>query len=163
MFYGLDDRPPPGKAVVLGLQHVLTMFGSTVAVPLLFAPALWPVAEGVSPELAERMGSMQLANTALLISSVMLCSGIATLLQATFGSRLPIIQGVSFSFLAAFFGIVASTLAANPVDWTAVASSAEATEAALAQWQENGARAMRVIAGAIIVGGVLEAVVGFTG
>ncbi|MEM6332877.1 MAG: solute carrier family 23 protein [Planctomycetota bacterium] len=163
VLYGLDDKPPPGKAVVLGLQHVLTMFGSTVAVPLLFAPALWPVAEGVPAELAERMSSMQLANTALLISSVMLCSGIATLLQSTFGSRLPIIQGVSFSFLAAFFGIVAATLAANPIDWAAAATSAEATGAALAQWQENGARAMRVIAGAIIVGGIIEAIVGFTG
>ena len=30
----------------------------------------------------------------------------ATLLQTTFGTRLPIVQGVSFSFLAAFFAII---------------------------------------------------------
>ena len=87
ILYGLDDRPPPGKALVLALQHVLTMFGSTVAVPLLLGPAM----------------GMDAPAIALLISSVMLCSGVATLIQSTFGSRLPIIQGVSFSFLAAFF------------------------------------------------------------
>ena len=89
IIYGLDDKPPLGQAVVLALQHVLTMFGSTVAVPLLLGPAM----------------GMSDAQIALLISSVMLCSGVATLLQSTFGSRLPIIQGVSFSFLAAFFAI----------------------------------------------------------
>ena len=43
ILYGLDDRPPPKRAFVLALQHALTMFGSTVAIPLLFGPALWPV------------------------------------------------------------------------------------------------------------------------
>ena len=46
---------------------------------------------------------MNQSELAILVSSVMLCSGIATALQVTIGSRLPIIQGVSFSFLAAFF------------------------------------------------------------
>ncbi|MEM6391471.1 MAG: solute carrier family 23 protein [Planctomycetota bacterium] len=163
ILYGLDDKPPFGRASVLGLQHVLTMFGSTVAVPLLFAPALWPVPENIPSDLADRLESLQLANAALLISSVMLCSGVATLLQSTYGSRLPIIQGVSFSFLAAFFGIVTTTLAASPIDWAAVTASPEATEAAVAKWQDNGAQAMRVIAGAIIFGGILEAAIGFTG
>jgi len=86
VLYGLDDRPRLGRAIVLGLQHVLTMFGSTVAVPLMLGPAM----------------GMDTTGIAVLISSVMLCSGVATLLQTTFGSRLPIIQGVSFSFLAAF-------------------------------------------------------------
>jgi xanthine/uracil permease len=37
----LEDRPKPfGKAVGLGLQHVLTMFGATIAVPLLLGPAM---------------------------------------------------------------------------------------------------------------------------
>ncbi|NIL98209.1 MAG: hypothetical protein GTO62_14045, partial [Planctomycetales bacterium] len=78
-----------------------------VAVPLIFGPVLWPIPEGLPDEVTSRLLEIQLSDTALLISSVMLCSGIATLLQATFGSRLPIIQGISFSFLAAFFGIVA--------------------------------------------------------
>ena len=35
IIYGLNDKPPMARATVLGLQHVLTMFGSTVAVPLI--------------------------------------------------------------------------------------------------------------------------------
>ena len=47
LLYGLDDQPPFGQVPwCSALQHVLTMFGSTVAVPLLFGPALWPIPEG---------------------------------------------------------------------------------------------------------------------
>lgn len=166
LIYRLDDKPPPGKAVVLGIQHVLTMFGSTVAVPLLFGPALWPIPEGLPVAVADTLRREQLANTALLISSVMLCSGVATMIQATLGSRLPIIQGVSFSFLAAFFGIVAAAQTAAAPDWSLVIAG-DTSEAILAplvaQWYEAGALGMRTIAGAIIIGGTLEAVVGFTG
>ena len=38
VIYGLDDVPPPGRSLVLGIQHVLTMFGATVAVPLMLGP-----------------------------------------------------------------------------------------------------------------------------
>ena len=88
--YGLEDRPELPKTLVLGAQHVLTMFGATVSVPLLFGPAMG-------------MSSVEIAR---LISCVMLCSGLATLVQTTIGSRLPIVQGVSFSFLGAFFFII---------------------------------------------------------
>ncbi|MEM6257469.1 MAG: solute carrier family 23 protein [Planctomycetota bacterium] len=166
ILYGLNDKPPFGKASVLGLQHVLTMFGSTVAVPLLFGPALWPIPQGLPAEVQEALRLQQLSNTALLISSVMLCSGVATLIQATFGSRLPIIQGVSFSFLAAFFGIVATTQAQAAPDWSAVIAG-DTSDAVLGpvttQWTEAGALGMRTIAGAIIIGGIVEAVIGFTG
>ncbi len=127
ILYGIDDRPPPVQAVSLALQHVLTMFGSTVAVPLLLGPAM----------------GMETAEIAVLISSVMLCSGLATLIQTTFGSRLPIIQGVSFSFLAAFLMIIAAT---HPSDQTVPAGAA-----------------MPYIAGAVIMGAMLEMVVGFSG
>ncbi len=132
VLYGLDDRPPLGKATVLGLQHVLTMFGSTVAVPLMLGPAM----------------GMDTADIAVLISSVMLCSGIATLLQSTFGSRLPIIQGVSFSFLAAFLMIIATIHpAGSELGPDAVRPGA----------------AMPYIAGAVMVGAILEMAVGFSG
>ncbi len=151
---------------MLALQHVLTMFGSTVAVPLIFGPLLWPVPETLPESVQASLLELQLTNTALLISSVMLCSGVATLLQSSYGSRLPIIQGVSFSFLAAFFGIVAASQSSHAPDWSAVAAGNldEATLAPLVeQWKATGAHGMRTIAGAVIVGGVLEAVIGFAG
>jgi uracil-xanthine permease len=162
MIYGLDDRPPVLRAIVLGLQHVLTMFGSTVAVPLIFGPVLWPIPEGLSEELAGQLTQAQLTNTALLISSVMLCSGVATLLQSTWGSRLPIIQGVSFSFLAAFFAIIASVHDGSPIDWS-TATTPEQSAVLVSQWEANGAAGMQTIAGAILLGGILEAAIGFTG
>jgi len=127
VIYALDDKPPLGRAVVLALQHTLTMFGATVAVPLLLGP---------------KMGMSQ-AQIAVLISSVMLCSGLATLIQSTFGSRLPIIQGVSFSFLAAFFAII--EYGKNPAH------------------PLTPPEVMQYIAGSIIVGAVLEIVIGFSG
>ena len=125
VIYGLDDKPPTPKAILLALQHSLTMFGATVSVPLLLGPAM-----GMTPQ-----------QIAVLISSVMLCSGIGTVLQSTFGSRLPIIQGVSFSFLAAFFAVIA---VGGERDW--------APETI-----------MQYIAGAIIVGAFIEMFIGFSG
>lgn len=166
VIYSLDDNPPPLQTVTLSIQHVLTMFGSTVAVPLIFGPLLWPVEQSLPAELVANLTRIQLTNTALLISSVMLCSGIATLLQSTYGSRLPIIQGVSFSFLAAFFGIVASVQATAGPNWSLIAdgnASADTVSQMIDRWQACGAMGMRTIAGAIILGGILEAVIGFSG
>jgi nucleobase transporter 1/2 len=119
--YGLEDVPKPfAKALGLGLQHVLTMFGATIAVPLLLGPAM----------------GMDTTQIAILISSVFMASGIATILQITIGSRLPIVQGVSFAFLGPFFAIIGAT---------------------------EGVEAMSFIGGAILVGAVVEAVIGFSG
>lgn len=125
LIYGLDDRPPAGAAIVLALQHALTMFGATVAVPLLLGP----------------MMGATIAEIGTMISAVMICSGIATLLQVTLGSRLPIIQGISFSFLPAFFLI-------------AQRGQAEG-------WPT--ATVMQYVAGAILVGAAIEIGVGFSG
>jgi solute carrier family 23 (nucleobase transporter), member 1 len=120
MNYGLDDVPKPiFKAIGLGVQHVLTMFGATVAVPLLLGPAM----------------GIEGAELAILVSSVMIASGVATIIQVRFGTRLPIIQGVSFAFLGPFFAIIAATV--------------------------GGQVTMQYIAGAIIAGAVLEIVIGY--
>jgi uracil-xanthine permease len=119
--YGLDDVPKPfPKAVGLGLQHVLTMFGATILVPFIVGPAL-----GFSG-----------GDIAILISSVFIASGLATALQVTIGSRLPIIQGVSFAFLAPFFAIAG---------------------------KYQGAEGMRYIAGMILSGAAVEVIIGYGG
>jgi xanthine/uracil permease len=166
ILYGIEDRPGLPAALVLAIQHVLTMFGSTVAVPLIFGPLLWPVPDDLPPALATQLTALQLTNTAQLISSVMLCSGVATFLQATCGSRLPIIQGVSFSFLSAFVGIVEGVHRQSSIDWQAAAAGgldSAATTTAIDAWQAAGGTGMQTIAGAVIVGGILEATIGFTG
>ena len=91
LIYGIDDRPPLFEGLGLGFQHYLTMFGSTVAIPLLLAPALGmendPVAIG------------------WLISTMFFVSGITTILQTWLGNQLPLVQGGTFSFLSPAFAI----------------------------------------------------------
>ena len=106
--YGIDDVPKPiTRALGLSLQHVLTMFGATIAVPLILAPGL----------------GFDTSQTAILISSAFIASGLATVAQLTIGSRLPIVQGVSFAFLGAFFGIIGTYDGAEAMQYIASAPS----------------------------------------
>ena len=91
LIYGIDDIPPLRESLPLGFQHYLTMFGSTVAIPLL---------------LSEQLGlSDQPVQLGWLIGTMFFVSGLATFLQTTWGNRLPLIQGGTFSFLAPAFAI----------------------------------------------------------
>jgi nucleobase transporter 1/2 len=94
IIYTIEDKPPVGESIFLGIQHYLTMFGATVLIPLLLAGAM----------------KMPPGDTALLISTIFLCSGITTWLQSTIGNKLPVIQGGSFSFLPPAFVIIGATV-----------------------------------------------------
>ncbi len=80
--------------LLYGLQHVLTMYGGIVAVPLVMANA----------------AGMSASDTGLLITACLFVGGIATLLQTLgipfFGSRLPLVQGVSFAGVATMVSIL---------------------------------------------------------
>jgi len=86
--------PPLGKAVPLGIQHVLAMFVSNVTPAFLVA-----LAAGAQSE----MGYM--------IQMSILFAGVATLLQTIgvgmVGARLPIVQGTSFAFVPIMIPAVA--------------------------------------------------------
>ena len=125
MLYSIEDKPPLKTSLALGFQHYLTMFGSTVAIPLL---------------LKEHLRASD-AELALLISTMFLVSGICTLLQTTFGSRLPIVQGGTFSFLSPAIAICGMAALAD--------SGFEVR--------------MRHIQGAIIAGALVETAIGFSG
>ncbi|WP_282785300.1 nucleobase:cation symporter-2 family protein [Nocardia sp. CC201C] len=79
-----DETYPPLATLAYGTQHILTMYGGVIAPPLIVGGAA-----GLSP------GEM-----ALLVTAGLFVSGLATMLQALgigpVGSRLPIVQGVSF-------------------------------------------------------------------
>lgn len=82
------------STVAYGLQHVLTMYGGIIAPPLIIGTAA-----GVTP-----------AEVGLLIAACLFMGGLATLLQTLglpfFGSRLPLVQGVSFAGVATMLAIV---------------------------------------------------------
>ncbi len=127
LLYGIDDIPPPAETLALGFQHYLTMFGSTVAIPLILGPALGIAANST--------------DMAALMATMFFVSGITTLLQTTFGNRLPIVQGGTFSFLAPTFAICGMAALAN------------------AGWEVR----MQHVQGAIILGAIVEIVMGLTG
>lgn len=126
LLYGIDDVPPLPTALGLGFQHYLTMFGSTVAIPLLMAGPL---------------GITDPVHLGWLISTMFFVSGITTFLQTTWGNRLPIVQGGTFSFLAPAMAICGMA---------ALASSG---------WEVR----MQHVQGAIIAGAFFEIIIGFTG
>ena len=92
--YRLEGRVPIGKAIPFGLQHVLAMFVANVA-PLIII-ATFAVYNGQPFTAIE---------TAQLLQNCMLIAGIGTMLQLyplwRIGSGLPVVMGISFTFLAA--------------------------------------------------------------
>ena len=96
----VDEMLPPGKLLILGLQHVLVMYAGAVAVPLIIGGAA-----GVPKD-----------QVAFLISADLLCCGIATLLQSigigVFGIRMPVIMAVTFVFacLVVLFNLLADII-----------------------------------------------------
>ncbi|WP_158783434.1 nucleobase:cation symporter-2 family protein [Pantoea sp. BAV 3049] len=89
-----DMRYPAGKSFAWGLQHVLTMYGGIIAPPLIIGSA----------------AGLHAAELGMLVTAALFVSGCATLLQALgvpgFGSRLPLVQGVSFAGVATMVTLV---------------------------------------------------------
>ena len=115
--YQLDGRVPLGKALPFGLQHVLAMFVSNIAPIMILAGAV-----GLDKDVS-----------AVLIQNCMVIAGIGTLVQLypvwRIGSRLPIVMGISFTFLSLAISV-------------------------------GAAYGMGTLIGAVIVGGIVEGVLG---
>lgn len=88
--YTLDGKVPFWKSVPFGLQHVLAMFVANIA-PIM-------IVTGASGLDAREM--------AALIQTAMIMAGIGTLVQLftvwKLGARLPIVMGISFTFVSVF-------------------------------------------------------------
>lgn len=86
--YALDGKVPVLNAIPFGLQHILAMFVANIAPILIVAGAC----------------GMDAKNTAMIIQSAMMIAGIGTLIQLfpiwRIGSRLPIVMGISFTFVS---------------------------------------------------------------
>ena len=86
--YNLNGRVPIARAVPFGLQHILAMFVANIAPLIIVAGACG-------------LGSEQ---TASLIQTTMIIAGIGTLIQLfpiwKIGSGLPIVMGISFTFVS---------------------------------------------------------------
>ena len=96
--------PPLGKAVPLGIQHVLAMFVSNVTPAIIVAGAA-----GIG--FGSDQGALGFPDMTYMIQMSMLFAGIATLFQTIgmgpVGARLPIVQGTSFAFIPVMIPAVA--------------------------------------------------------
>ncbi|NIL84377.1 Uric acid transporter UacT [Rhodococcus fascians] len=91
-----DTRPPLLQMFGYGMQHILSMFGGVIAVPIIVGGA----------------AGLSAADQALLISCALFVSGVATVLQTVgvpfFGSQLPLVQGISFASVSTVLTIIGS-------------------------------------------------------
>ena len=88
--YCLEGRVPLAKAIPFGLQHILAMFVANIAPIMIVAGAC----------------GLDSPQSAMLIQSAMIVAGIGTLIQLfplwKIGSGLPIVMGISFTFVSVF-------------------------------------------------------------
>ena len=126
--YKLNGRVPLMKAIPFGLQHVLAMFVSNLA------PVLIVCGAAVVRGSGESLTAVEITR---LLQCAMFVAGIGTCLQLypiwKIGSKLPIVMGVSFTFLGSLLMICT-----NP---------------------DLGYEGM---VGAVILGGIFEGVVGLS-
>ncbi|KAB7517163.1 uracil-xanthine permease family protein [Halosegnis rubeus] len=91
--YGIDEQPPPLKAVLLGLQHLAVMIVPATAVAYVVGGAV----------------GLSASDLTYTVQMVLLFSGIATVVQSygagVVGARLPVVMGSSFTFVGAAIAI----------------------------------------------------------
>ena len=96
--FQLDGQVPLKTAIPFGLQHVLAMFVANLSLIAIICAAAQP--------------ALSTAEIAMLVQNAMFVAGIATMIQLypvwKVGSKLPIVMGVSFTFVT-----ILSTIAAN--------------------------------------------------
>ncbi len=94
--YQLDGRVPVAKALPFGLQHVLAMFVSNITPIMILAGVI-----GLDSEMST-----------MLVQNCMIIAGIGTLIQLypiwRIGARLPIVMGISFTFLSLAISIASA-------------------------------------------------------
>ncbi|KAI9111374.1 hypothetical protein K1719_017064 [Acacia pycnantha] len=125
---GLRENPGFVLLLYYGLQHYLSLAGSLIFIPLIMVPA---------------MGGTD-KDTATVISTILFLSGITTILHSYFGTRLPLVQGSSFIYLAPALVIMNAQEYRNLTE-------------------HKFRHIMRELQGAIIVGSIFQCILGFSG
>ncbi|RID43696.1 hypothetical protein BRARA_I00543 [Brassica rapa] len=128
--YCVNSPPPWYEALVLGFQHYLLSLGITVLIPSLLVP---------------HMGGGD-AEKARVIQTMLFVSGLTTLFQSFFGTRLPVIAAPSYAYIIPITSIISSTRFAYYTDPF-----------------ERFVETLRSIQGALIIAGCFQVLVCFLG
>ncbi|XP_060741910.1 solute carrier family 23 member 2 [Tachysurus vachellii] len=150
LIYSINDRPPWYLCLLLGFQHYILAFSGILAIPLILAEPLCIKDNN--------------AAKSQLVSTIFFVSGICTMLQTTIGTRLPILQGGTFTFITPTLAILALPKWQCPKG-SALTPDLNATVASVSRLdpEEVWKMRMREIQGAILVASLLQVVLGLTG
>ncbi|KAM6905867.1 solute carrier family 23 member 1-like [Lycodopsis pacificus] len=143
--YCVTDVPPWYLCIFLAIQHYLTSFGAMTSIPLILS-------EGLCLQ-HDSLTQSQLINT------IFFSSGLITLLQVTFGVRLPILQGGTFALLTPSMAMLSMPEWKCPA-WTQNASLVNTSSPLFIEvWQTR----IRTLQGSIMVASLLQILIGFSG
>lgn len=145
LMYSVTDVPPWYLCAFLALQHYLTAFGAMIAIPLLLSEGLCLRHDSLTQS--------RLMNTGFFVG------GLSTVLQVTFGVRLPILQGGTFSLITPTMAMLSTPEWKCPA-WTQNASLVNTSSPLFIEvWQTR----LRAVQGSIMVASLLQILVGFSG
>ncbi|CAL5379117.1 unnamed protein product [Camellia sinensis] len=128
--YCVNSNPSWPVAILLGFQHYVVMLGTTVIIPSSIVPQMG----GGYREKAE------------VIQTLLFVSGVNTLLQTLFGTRLPVVIGASYTFVFPILSVVLADRYSVYVDP-----------------HDRFERSMRGIQGALMIASILPILAGFLG
>ncbi|CAL1391992.1 unnamed protein product [Linum trigynum] len=128
--YCINSPPPWPEAILLAFQHYLLTLGITVLIPTMIVP---------------QMGGGNFEKVRV-IQTLLFISGVTTLLETLFGTRLPSIASASFAYVIPITSIVTADRFQSIPDP-----------------HERFLHTMRAIQGSLIVTGCFQVVMGFLG
>nr|XP_054764940.1 solute carrier family 23 member 1-like [Lytechinus pictus] len=147
VMYAVGDRPPWYTTIILSFQNSLGMFSGALSMPLVVAPYLCILDDHYS--------------LSRVFASTFFVASIQTLLQTTFGVRLPIVQGPTMTFVLPMFTLM-SLRGECPVIGDHVGNETNVTVTVEDVRSEFRIR-MREFQGALLIASLFETLVGFLG
>ncbi|KAL7117121.1 hypothetical protein ACP275_03G051800 [Erythranthe tilingii] len=129
LHYCIHSNPSWVQTVVLAFQHYIVMLGTTVMIASVLVP---------------RMGGGP-GDKARVIQSLLFMSGINTLLQTWFGTRLPTVMGPSFAYVISVLSIINDL---SDSDFT--------------NEHERFSHTMRAIQGSLIISSFVNIILGYS-
>ncbi|KAG9455084.1 hypothetical protein H6P81_007988 [Aristolochia fimbriata] len=127
--YCIDSNPPWAETFLLAFQNYILMLGTSVMIPSLLVPL---------------MGGND-GDKIRVIQTLLFVSGINTLLQALFGTRLPTVIGGSFAYVIPIIYIIGDSSLQR-----------------ISDPHERFIHTMRAIQGALIVSSSLQIILGYS-
>ncbi|CAM0950966.1 unnamed protein product [Alopecurus aequalis] len=127
--YCIDSNPSWGEAIALGFQHYILSLGTAVMIPTMLVPL---------------MGGND-RDKAKVVQTLLFVTGINTLLQTLFGTRLPTVIGGSYAYIVPVLSIIHDRSLTQ-----------------IADGHTRFMQTMRAIQGALIVSSSIQIILGYS-